>query len=290
MRTIFNDSAQQAEYDSNGYVVVDFLSPAEVETLQSAYDRLQADHQGLEFHSTMHHNDLDYRRNVDAAIRAVVKPHVERILKDYRVLFTNYIVKEPGPRSVVGVHQDWNYLDEGQFTSMNIWCPLVDTTAENGQLHALPGSHKLPTPIRYTPYRMPEYTPFFDAIKAHSLTLPLKAGQAVVYNSGLLHWSPPNHSDTVRPAIGFVNIPKEAQSLHYYRHPDKEDQLEVLEVDEEFYFTVKIGEFPEGYKSRGFIPYDGTSFSEKELLALPGIQKPSGGGLFKRIISAFSKG
>ena len=290
MRDIFNDISLQQAYEVNGFVKVAFLSAGEVDALISAYSDLQADHQGLKFHSTMHHDDLEYRKKVDQAIRKIVAPHVQRILKEYRVLFANYIVKEPGEQSVVGVHQDWNYLDEGKYSSMNIWCPLVDTTPQNGQLHVLKGSHNLPSPIRYTPYRMPEYAGYFDTIKAHSETLVLKAGEAVVYNSGLLHWSPPNLSDQVRPAIGFVNIPQEAQSLHYFRHAEKEDQLEVLEVAEEFYFTVKLGEFPQGYTSRGFIPYDGTTFSEADIFTLPGVRKPKENGFFKRIFSAFSKG
>ena len=76
MRQIFNDSAQQAAYEAYGYVKVDFLNAEEVQSLKDAYANLQADHQGLQFHSTMLHDDLDYRKKVDQAIRTVVKPHV----------------------------------------------------------------------------------------------------------------------------------------------------------------------------------------------------------------------
>jgi len=268
-RGILLDKRKEKILKRDGFITMPFLSPTQISSLRKALDRLNRDSEGMQFHSTMHHKDAIYREKVDLIIKEILTKNIANTLENYRVLFANFIVKEPGERSEVGIHQDWSYLDEEQFESVNIWCPLINTHKTNGALHVLKRSHILETSIRFTPYMMPPYEHLYPLIRDNSERLDLRAGEAILYFSRLIHFSNSNQSNQSRPAIGLVSIPQEAQALHYYRDMEKEpNRLQVIAVDSHFFYTIAINEQPNAGKKLTSIPYREKSFSKKDVTKL----------------------
>ena len=262
MPKVFKEYEHEKKFKEDGFFSFPLLNDFTLAQLRVKYQKLIPSFFNLGFHSTMHHSEPEYRKMVDMAIKEIIEPLIEGLLHDYRVLFSNFIVKEPSADSQVGIHQDWNYLDEDRFSSVNIWCPLVDITSQNGGFFVLPGSHLLKSPPRFTPYQMPGYMTFAEQIKENAHSLDLKAGHAIVYQSGIIHFSEPNLSKEVRPAIGFVSIPKSAEPWHYFYNGDK---LEIYALDENFYYDIEIGRPPQNANKIQEIELDETCFGLEEM-------------------------
>jgi hypothetical protein len=254
MRRVFSDPAHEAMFQRDGAVVVRLLEEGEVQALREAY-HAHIPSVGMGFHATMFSRDVELRTRVDAAVRGMLAPKVLPLLSNYRAVVGNFMMKEHGRRdSEVPVHQDWSFVDEPRLRSLNVWVPLVDTTPENGRLHIFKGSHNFVRVLR-GPFFPNPYVTLAREIRERFLTeLPLRAGDAVIYDHGLVHASPHNVSGQARLALNLALVPEEAELIHGYLDRTREDgRPEVFRVDESFYLRNIVGERPQGVESLGFV-------------------------------------
>ena len=246
MSSVFFDESLQHIFERDGIVSLPMLDEAEVDFFLSSstgeYDIAKD-----VFHSTMFVHDVEYRKKTDQRIRSVMAPKVNKLLVDYRLLLGNFIIKQSSPDSGVGIHQDWNFTSP-DFTSLNIWIPLVDIDDSTGVFYALKGSHKTFQNIRYTPYANNGYKKIEEYIMNHATPYRIKAGEAIIYNGAIVHFSQPNVSGSIRVAIGMALIPQEAPSLHYYKREINQRALEIYETDEAFYTRFDFFDEPRGVR------------------------------------------
>lgn len=270
MNPTFNDAELDAQLDRDGFVVIPFLDEDEVRELRDAYEEIGIAPGDPERAciSTFHTYDADYKQQVTEVIHRVFGPHLEAYFSDQRVLPANYLTKWPGGMSGFGLHQDLALVDESQHRSVEVWCALTDTNADNGELWMVPGSHQWTRTIRgihafSSPYAGLEQR----IIQHHAVPVPIKAGEAVVFNHATLHFSYPNKTDEKRLVAIVDLIPNGAQHLHYFG--DGQGTVDIYEIDESFWvdnspFTLheppadvqKIGQV------EGFAPAE---FSEEDL-------------------------
>lgn len=244
-RRIFFSDALQQTFNRDGIVAVPLLSEGDITALLDFYKAMSAGTPALQFHSTMFVNNAAYRRQTDAGIKATVLEKVNALVDNYRMLFANYIVKESSAQTAVGIHQDWNFTSP-EYTSINIWIPLVDINERTGRFYAVKGSHKTFQNIRYTPYANNAYAHLQPYIFDKAAAFDVKAGQALIYHGGLVHFSDPNQSGHLRIAVGCALIPAEAPNLHYYKPDEDKDLLEVYSVNEAFYHGFDFYKKPVG--------------------------------------------
>ncbi len=241
MATFIEDKKQKL-FEEEGYVLVDsFLSKEEIAQLRAFYFKLDND-LGDGFHATMHSHLIEYRRKVSQGIANVFVPKTQRLLNEYRPLVANFTVKEPGTASFFDFHLDWNMVDETKYRSITIWTPLVDTNEQNGNLWILEKSHLLGNSYRCGPGLALyfENTNEFKDIKLKKKALPMKAGDAIIYDHKLFHGSPPNLTNEPRLAINQAMAPISAPSLHYQER--KKKRIVVYQVEDDFYNSCIIGE------------------------------------------------
>ena len=83
-----------------------------------------------------------------------------------------------------------------------------------------------------------------------------KAGNAVVLDDSIIHYSAINKTNALRLTIQLILIPEEFPSIHYHMNPalSKED-VNVLEVDHDFYMQFNPWKQPEGAKKVGSMKY-----------------------------------
>jgi ectoine hydroxylase-related dioxygenase (phytanoyl-CoA dioxygenase family) len=127
------------------------------------------------------------------AIHPTASVICDQLLLDYKPLICSFVTKTKGENSYMPPHQDWSFVDEQQFRSLNIWCSLVDVTQESGAIYLLRGSHLLPFTARGT--NTENYFEKVTVMNFNTLTyLPMKAGQVLLYDHRMIHASPPEYA------------------------------------------------------------------------------------------------
>jgi len=251
-RPVLRDPALQEEFDRRGYVVVPLLDPDEVRTLYDGYARAAARAEGLNepgaYNDTyaefsVIHSRPSFRREAYDLICPVVTPKADRYLQDYRPLIANFVNKPPGT-GVVPAHQNWSVVDESQYQSVSVWVALVDCQVENGAMSMYDGSH-LDLRGRRGIWAYAAFAGIEDDLISEVLTpIEVKAGDAVILDDALVHYSPPNLTDDRRLAIQFVMVPEEADTF-FFQAGDASDgcvEVDQWRVDAPFFFEFIHGE------------------------------------------------
>lgn len=237
MPHLFDSPTLQTQLDQNGFVLIDFIGSETVNTLTEFYTKGLdlGDESGFKIGLDM--KDKALVKETTNFLKSILEPTAQSAFHDSKIFTASYVVKYPGKEAIVPPHQDWTFTDESKFASYTVWIPLVDTTIENGALCVIPGSHKFFDHPRSSPSPQSK-----SAIADHMFTLfpyakaiPMKAGQALIFNNKTIHASPPNVSENTRLAVGIGVVNSNAPLWHYYQSPKQENTLEKYEVDEDFF-------------------------------------------------------
>jgi len=279
MRKIFADDRFQKEFLQKGYVITRIFSDEEVAYLLNEIHNLNpADDfeanvsNGITntFYTTFMDPDLQFKRKVGDLVRSLGTSRINEILIDYKILMAGLIVKTPGEGDIP-VHRDWSFTDNFKDTNLTFWCPLVDVNETNGTLHIVDDTHKLVQNVE-CPQTAPFFWEYAESLKQHSTPILLKAGEAIIYDLSILHWSPPNNASNPRPIAAYMCIPQESKPVFYY--PDKNapgERFEVFEMDTELYDLHDGIDFMNGNiktRSIGFIENKNRTVSEKEFFEM----------------------
>jgi hypothetical protein len=251
MRNTFKDATLEKEFQREGYVKVPFLEAEEVKMLKQAYfdslkesggklgpedERFQTSTE-ITYDFTFIDKNVAYKKKVFEIITRAFESKVNDLLDNYQAIIANYIHKETAGGEVP-LHQNWAFVDEHECTSVSIWCPLVDSRRENGTLEVVPGSHKRFGEVRGPMIRSELLDIQEDIIAGYLKPMEVKAGEAVVLDDSIVHYSSPNKTEGLRLAIQLILIPKEVPSIHFHMdHAKSREQVEVLEVDHDFYMN-----------------------------------------------------
>lgn len=242
----FVDDALEQEFRRDGYVVIDLLTPDQVSQLGELVDDLFTG-EATGFHATNMLPIPAYREAVWDAVRPVLEPIVLPFFDDHEACTAALMIKFPGEDSGFIAHQDWSLVDETAHRSANVWCPLVETGAHNGGFRVLPGSHRVLHAVRCSPAPPAHYEPPGWQVPLEDLQLvPVRPGQAVVFDHALLHGSEPNRSDDPRPAVTLAVKPRGAQLQHWFAPDLATDRLEVYAIDPSFLAGFELGKPPSG--------------------------------------------
>ncbi len=274
MRRIFHSEEHEQTFSEQGFIKVPWLSKKEVaELLEKTQALNPADNFNPDnstgsnqstYHCTFLDNNTIYKRAANELIKKVFEPYIDKLVKDYAILTSNFYVKPPN-KGTFEIHQNWPTTANLKETTLTFWIPLVDTYAENGALQVVPGSHKIVPDIAST-----SVPPFFKSfeealINKYLQPIPMKAGECIAFCDSLIHWSALNTSDSHRYAIQIATIPKESTpALHYF---DPQNGFELVEVDYNFFIENSIEAIiqrPLQLKSLGFIPNNNKAITEEE--------------------------
>jgi ectoine hydroxylase-related dioxygenase (phytanoyl-CoA dioxygenase family) len=290
MRKVFNDGALNDSFIKNGYVCAPFISAEEVaalkqkffDTLPQSGGQITADETGVEnsrlvtYDFTFIDKNPQYKRVVYDIITAFFKPHMARLLDNYKPIIANYIRKKAADGEVP-LHENWAFADERKCNTVSIWCPLVNSTIANGTLQVVPGSHK-----RFGEIRGPMVPWELDNIKKHIIDkylvpLETKAGDCVILDDSIIHYSALNNTNDLRLAIQLICIPAEMPSIHYHMNPSvSRESVDVLEVDVDFYMQFNPWKNPGNVKRIKTISYTHSPINEKQFadrLKAPGFDE-----------------
>ena len=303
-KTLLIDPEHQAAFERDGYVQIPLLQPEDINALRELFAHYHPETpQG--FNSTSYYSDYDMKKEASDRATEIIGKRFEGVLQNYRIFGASFLSKPKGPYGEMPMHQDWTIVDEDQFVAVNIWTPLVDCTEENGTLEVLKGSH------RYLKVkRMPTQKFVLDGKQKDLLPyltpLPTKAGEAVILNQALVHYSKPSQVDEIRAAITTGVKSKEAPMEFWYFDEQNPERLEKFAMEEDFPlrfedFHKDIFQRPKIGESQGYVPFRKPSFAWEQVLEeiknahggqlpqLPASREPEKKGFFQKLAGIFNK-
>lgn len=236
---VFKNKKLNTEFSKNGYVVLKSIPFQSLNRLVDFYNNQYGNLKDDFFHTTHFVSDVKLKRDVHLCIKNEFASFIEECLDGYTGLFGNFMIKPTGTAGIMPLHADWTYVKEPEFVSCSIWCPMNDTNEQNGTLGVVPKSHLFDINFRGPQIPSPFHLNNEYIINNYGTLLPIRKGEAVVYDHRLLHFSPPNLSNNDRLAINLVCVPKKTVARHYYLDSELQTLKMVDKTDEEFYLNYE---------------------------------------------------
>ncbi len=210
---ILRDVSADSALSTLGYAVVDLLDRPAVERLVDHWHSLARTHPPVwdptGMAATIRHPGLD--RIAHGAILEEVAGPVDDLTVDRTCFMSTFLAKKPSSDELPA-HLDWRLVDESSELTHGCWIALQDMEPRVGALGVVPGSH-LRVDFDRTPERPGhEWTDALLRDGAHREVLPIRAGQAIVFDHRLAHFSEPNASEGVRLAANLgLSRPESAE-------------------------------------------------------------------------------
>ncbi len=235
---ILKDSDLQSKLNTEGFILVDFLTPSEVENLQALFDRLNASRTDIPYdrlYTCLHNPDQNYRQQMNLEIGNILMPIFDRYFSNVKSTVFTFQIKGIGKESELYAHQDWNFTreDEG-YRTYTLWISLIDSDERNGTLSVFPGSHLKVKNIRGAGIE-PLFSGKQQEIIPYLTPLSIKAGQLMLFDSALLHYSSANHSNSIRVSVMTNILPADAEVFLYFQNMENSSLVDEYQVPTDFF-------------------------------------------------------
>ena len=189
------------------YAPVPALTRAEAEALRHRLEAFEADGNGMS--GAVRHkphllftwlNDLIRHSGILDAVQDIIGP-------DILCWGTSFFIKEGRNPSYVSWHQDSTYWGLEPPDIVTAWVAFTDSTAANGAMRVIPGTHKLDQVPHHDTFAVDNLLSrgqeiMVDVDERKAVMLELAAGEMSLHHVRLIHGSDPNPSDDRR--IGFA--------------------------------------------------------------------------------------
>jgi Phytanoyl-CoA dioxygenase (PhyH) len=263
-RKVLRNPMLQKEFQKRGFVKLPMLSNEEVNTILSFIHTLRPDDafnpdgksasNPSTYHCTFLDTNIDYKKKVSDFLIDQFSPYTNKILYNFKFIALNFYVKQPGTGKFQ-IHQNWPVMPV-EDTSVTVWCPLVDVSENNGGIQIVESSHKIVPDIAALG-AIDFFRPFEDVlVKDYLRPVMMKAGEVLIFDDSLLHWSSENNSDSPRYAIQIMMVPEDVTPL-YFHYDSKADRYEIFAVDADFFINSGMSDLmgrPKNVRSLGFVP------------------------------------
>lgn len=116
------------------------------------------------------------------------------------------MTKHPTFGTATGWHRDIRYWSFPHNNLISVWLALGPEDTNNGGLHFIPGSHlwKLhPEQMDDLDFLRPDY-PENQTLIQQNISVPLEAGDVILFHSGLFHAAGRNNTNKVKSSVVFA--------------------------------------------------------------------------------------
>jgi hypothetical protein len=234
MKDFFKSPHIQETLESVGFVKTALLKISEVDKINELYNSTiyRIAKPNNNFYSISDTDNHEVIRELNLSLKAVLQPAFDRQFKNFDLILSTFLIKEPGPSSDQLSHEDWSYTDEQNFFALNIWIPLQDTSIHNGCMWFIPSSHRFIDTLRPSPSYPWAYASCERGIRKLKESVSMKKGECLVFFHRTIHGSYPNRSGKSRIAVGNLVLENEAPLNHYYLFPNGELVKYELTMDQ----------------------------------------------------------
>ncbi len=247
----------ETKFRSKGYALLPLLNDTKVNELKALTRELffTYDNNNLRercnYSSSLFEPDEQKRLKLFEGVRQIVGPELQKYLAPFDVVMVNYWNKlqEEG---AVEIHQNWSHTNEPDNFTVTIWIPLQPVDRRNGTMEVVPHSHCKFETVRGINLGNPFLNISKEIVEHDLIPLNMQAGEAAIFDDGLLHYTGPNRTDSPREAVQLVIKPASAPARFYFRHLDKtEKSVEIFEADHPFYSLLQVAPGKTGRPQHG---------------------------------------
>jgi len=274
MRKIFFDQQYNDHVTDKGYVLHKLLSDPEILYLLGEIQKYYPEDifrvKSNEFsHANIQtsylNGSIEIREKISRIVRDTLTPHIEALLDDYRIIACGLFLKPPNG-GWLDLHYHPTVVEDLKHWVIDIWCPLQATDFTNGTFCIVPESHRIfPMIIDCSPKEPPFYHGYAEEIRNHySVAIPARAGEAVLFEDSLLHWSPRNMTESPRYAIHCTCIPREASPVCIYPKRGDDQYMEMYEVSDRFFIERTHIQQRDNLKLLEVLPTSNRSYTFEE--------------------------
>ena len=261
MVRIFRSERLQRDFETDGFVTIPALGEEELAAVRRhcalvAGERsARSAHAGL-YLSLVDEEDVSRRATTIQEIHRLVGDGLQRALHPSRLLMGTYLIKAAGAPHTTP-HQDPSLTDAqaGTYGSVTAWIALRDIDPDSGALGIIRGSHRFSSRVIGTP------VPVFRTLsQGHEATLfryltfvPVKAGEAIVFDTRCIHGALPNASADPRAVVAVRITPHEAPLYQFFVKPGTTDRVLKLKIGEDYLLRYRPQELYQLYR-QGSLP------------------------------------
>ena len=270
MRNLFYDPKLQAEFDRTGYTIIDLFDVEQAASFLQLYDELEgakgtANTNKNTYELSFFEKDGNTKRRKFDKVYEFMKPYLDSILVRYKPIIINLFNKQHGTGEVP-THQNWTFVDEKEYTSVSVWCPMQDVSRKNGTLEIVPGTHKV-----ICDYRGPSIPWVFDNLtdimkEKYMVPLELKFGQIAILDDSIIHFSGINNTADERKAVQLILKPEEVPTIHCFKSTKDDDEIRIIDVADDYFFDFDMWETPSAGKNLRTINYPIIKLTESDLV------------------------
>lgn len=231
---------------------------ASVEKLIDLYERFETKHKEYpqKFHSTSDTGNSELIRVVNEEIKDVLMPYYNKLFVNIEYFIANFLIKEPGNDSTVSAHQDWTFVDETKYQSINIWLGTEDINMQNGCMWFIPKSHIHFKTLRLSPHFPAFYGDYREKLNLFGKHIPTKKGEGFVFDHGIIHGSTSNSSNKKRIAVVLGAHSKGAELLHYYMPNFQSNKIEKYKMEIKDFLNLEKDKRPKKAPAEIGLSYD----------------------------------
>lgn len=266
-RRILKDENLAVQMAEQGYIKLPFLDNEQLEFFRALYSKHHKEEPEA-FYKSYFSDNVEYKLEVEQAIINAFNEKLGHLFENHIPFGGMFVAKPPLEKGHFTAHQDWSFTDEFEFPSYNMWCPLEDVNDENANLNVLKGSHRFLKTIRG--FGTPDvYDHLHKILEPNMVSVPMKAGEVIIFYHGLVHGSTKNMSDKSRVSVGLSLIHKDAP-WRFHHFDEESEKVLVFESNPEFYlnYTEVNGQVPSNLKALGESDFKFERLSKEELSLL----------------------
>lgn len=249
---LFDDPEKARDLQERGYTIQPFLDADQIHKLSLLHHKTTPAVPSDYYISALG-KDLDTKRRIFEGITAVVQDKVKRLAPGYQILMASFVTKRANSQhGIIGIHQDYSFVDKHAGPALNLWSPLCDVNSRNACLRVVEGSHAF-AHISTTPTNPGPYRDVSHELDSHYTTeFPMSAGSAFLFDSCLWHGTKENQTDFDRTSVLLNLVPTNVTPLLYQWNKQQPDTLEVYEIDSEFLLRFSPDVFMENAEQLGW--------------------------------------
>lgn len=248
MSGILIDKNLNEDFHKNGFVKFPLFSEAELEEIKLFYEKIKKEQcieEGRSFHTTLNTSNDALIKQVDEFVRPFFEKNLPRFLQNFKLTVGGFLAKDSGRNSEVTIHQDWTFVDESKYESFNLWVSLDKVGKWNGNMQAIPGSHKFAKCLRISPDIPTYFHDYKDKAAEYLVDIPTEAGECVMFYQSLIHASRKNLSSKQRVVSIISAYSAEADLLHFYLPEGKElSEIEKYKISRQSMLDLKKDQKP----------------------------------------------